>query len=325
MPAPAPAPVPAPVNPDLVTSVTPPTYAVGSVEKGAWDVLEHERAACGFGLLQQDSRLDVASHAHAFYLAQNSVDQGQFFLGHFEDPAPPYFYAAAPWDRAVRSGLPAGSLTTEILSSHIGFALTSAPPPLVAREALGASEMRGLLETVYHLAGALSSGRTGGVGSQLSSGALVAHPGNTFFAFDLVGEVSVDAKPQVLGGGTMATWPCAATVGVKGAFAPAQESPNPFPDIVDPNVVYGTPVYFKADAGSVLTVASATITKVADGTVLGTRVVTKSNDPAGHVGVNEAFMVPTTALAAGSSYAVTMTGTIDGAPIARTFTFATAP
>ena len=57
-------------NPDLATSVTPPTYPVGTTEKGAWDLMMCQRATCGFGLLQQDSRLDVASYAHAHYMVR---------------------------------------------------------------------------------------------------------------------------------------------------------------------------------------------------------------------------------------------------------------
>lgn len=64
--------------------------------------------------------------------------------------------------------------------------------------------------------------------------------------------------------GNIATWPCAGLTGVCGTFKPASESPTPFPDVTSTATVYGTPVYFKADAGSTLVVTTASVTKVSD-------------------------------------------------------------
>ena len=142
VPAPAPAPAPAPVNPDLVTSVTPATYAVGTVEKGAWDVLIAERQACGFGLLQQDTRLDVASANHARYLTALSVSTGVHQIGHFEDPSKPNFTGVYPWDRAIAQGFPSNQIDEILDSKGAIHASTSADQFLMAEAPLRCAECR---------------------------------------------------------------------------------------------------------------------------------------------------------------------------------------
>lgn len=312
------------VNPDLVTSVTPPTYAAGTTEKGAWDLLMAQRSACGFGLLQQDSRLDVASKAHTDYLVKNSLDRNLNVIGHFEDPTWTYFYGAGPDDRAAKALFPTG--VSEILDEVFSLQSVSLPAPRTAGEALGASSMRTLIETVYHARGAFWAGRSGGTGTSLATGPSAA-AGINQTQFRMVTEVSneADTLKQRLGTGNVATWPCSGLTGVRGTFAPANETPNPFPDVTSASTKYGTPIYFKADAGSTLVVTSATLTKLTDGTVLALRQLTKANDPAGEIGANEVFLVPTAALAPGSSYAASVTGTLTGTVFTKNFTFATAP
>ncbi len=317
-------PPPPGVNPDLVTSVTPPTYAPGTTEKGAWDLLMAQRSACGFGLLQQDSRLDVAAKAHTDYLVKNSLERKVTVLGHFEDPAWAYFYGIGPDDRVAKALFPTG--VSEILDEFWSLQSSSLPAPRTAGEALGASSMRTLIETVYHARGAFWAGRAGGTGSTLATGP-AATPGFNQTQFRMVAEVSneADTLKQKLGTGNLATWPCNGLTGVGGTFTPATEAPNPFPDVTSVSTKYGTPIYFKADAGSALVVTSATLTKSTDGTLLALRQLTKADDPAAGIGANEVFLVPTAALASGSSYAVSAAGTLAGTAFTKTFTFSTAP
>ena len=329
-PAPAPAPAPAVTNPDLVTSVTAPSYAVGSVEKGGWDLLMSQRQACGFGLIQQDTRLDVASAAHSHYLEQNSLDKLVTVVGHGEDSTWNYYTGGNPLDRVTHAGYPTANLglygsVTEILTNYSAFVPNGQAAPLVMTEATGAAQMRSLVETVYHLSGAMNAGRAGGVGVSNGTG---PSGSSSYFQqqFRLVADFALDGNnPQKLGSSTVATWPCAGLAGVGGTFKPATESPNPFPSVTDTSVAYGTPIYLKADAGSTLVVSTATVTKVSDGSVLALRQLNSSNDPSAEIGTNEWFLVPTTALAAGSSYSVSATGTLNSTAFTKTFTFATAP
>lgn len=321
-PAPVPALIPAPaVNPDLVTSVTLPTYAAGTPEKGGWDLLMAQRSTCGFGLLQQDTRLDVASEAHSNYLVQNSLRLLGTAVGHFEDPTYPFFTGNAPGDRATAAGYNGNVFEILAIRSILTF---SVGQQFTVDEALGATSMRDLIETVYHARGAFWAGRSGGIGAVAGFGP-AAQSGVTQSQYRITSEISSEANAQKLGTSTVASFPCNGTVGINGTFAPATESPNPFPSITDTAVKYGTPLYFKADEGSSLVITTGTVTKVSDGSALTLSQLNKANDPAAEITSNEVFLVPTSALAKASSYSVHVVGTVNGTPFTKDLTFSTAP
>ena len=321
--APTPSPAPA-TNPDLVLSVTAPTYSTGSVERGAWSVLMDERAACGFGLVQQETRLDAANAAHAKVLADLSIATKVSWGGHGEDSTKPGFTGANALDRAIHQGFPSTASVDEIVSADTALRSNTSGAQFVPNEAQGASSMRRLMGTVYHLSGAMYPGRLGGVGSARAS---TAYDSTTTFEVYRFGALiaTTDSNAQRLGSGVVATYPCVAAKHVSATFLPATESPNPFPDVTSSSVVYGTPVYLKVDASSVLAVTSATITRVSDSSSVPVRQVTRASDPAAQVGANEFFMVPTAALVPGADYAVAVTGTVDNVMFTKNFTFMPQP
>ena len=312
-PAPVAAPAPTPVtNPDLTTSASA-TYAAGSVEKGAWDVLQAERQACGFGLLQQDTRLDAANQGHANYLSRNSAEKGLFIYGHYQDKSFPYFTGVSPTDRMAASGFTfSGGDGREILDATDGGIVASP-------EQLGAASMRRLMATVYHLAGAMHAGRMAGAGS--AAQITTTRSGVLFrdfrFGFSVA---SADTNYQRLGTGNIATYPCEGSTAASASWRPALEVPGPFPEVTS-TTEYGTPVYFKADARSALVVTTASVVRVSTGSEVPAKLVTKANDPAGLVTSNEAFLVPTVPLVVGERYQVTAAGTLDGVAFSRGFTF----
>ena len=191
-------------------------------------------------------------------------------------------------------------------------------------EALGAASMRGLIETVYHARGAFWAGRSGGIGAVAAFGP-AAQAGVAQSQYRITSEISSEANTQKLGTGTVASFPCNGTVGINGTFAPATESPNPFPSITDTAVKYGTPLYFKTDEGSALVIAVGTVTKVSDGSVLTLTQLNKATDPVAQIGANEVFLVPLSALVKASNYSVHVVGTVNGMPYTKDFIFATAP
>ena len=218
------------VTQDMVTSVTPPTYPVGSVQKGAWDVLMSERQNCGFGLLQQDTRLDAASYAHEYYLAQNSIDTKGFVGGHNENPADSYFTGTNGLERAVAKGVPrvSGMSINEILDEQ-NIVRSRNTEYFPTSEARGASSMRRLVGSVYHLSGAMYAGRVGGVGAAHLSGPLGTNTMEVYRFGTLIGELA-GRNMQRLGSGNVVSYPCA-TARPNASFAPATEGPNPFPEI----------------------------------------------------------------------------------------------
>lgn len=307
----------------LVTQVVPSTYAAGTSTKGAWDVLISQRSACGFGLLQQDSRLDAAAASHARYLVENSISQRRWVVGHNEIKlGNEFFTGETPDDRVKAQGFP--FYTFELLAElSFGYADTI-NFPIVDNEALGANQMYGLIGTVYHGRGVFSNGLRGGVGTDFASGSTNT-PGQRATKFALIGELSSepDMMVQKLGAGKIASYPCNGLTGVRSTFSPATESPNPFPDVVESSVLYGTPIYFKADPGSNLLIYSATITRDSTGVNVDYRQISSGNDHALMITFNEVFLVPTSQLAVNETYTVNASGTLDGKLISKTFTFKT--
>lgn len=326
-PAPAPTPQPAPApspaaNSDLVTSVTPATYSSGSVELGGWTALLNARGTCGFGLLQQDSRLDAANAAHADYHAQNTQRQGSIVFDHYETAGLPGFTGVNPLDRARAKGWPLTMGVGEIIDAFYAVYPSGQASPFASSEALGREAMMQLIGTVYHLRGAMSAGRFGGVGS-----ASLIQPGpSTTTAYFFFGALlSSDPNPQRLGIRQVATYPCAGVQDVDPTFAPATESPNPFPTVTNPAVLYGTPIYVKVDPGQVLTLSTWSVQPSLGGAAAAVTVMTKTNDPAKEIGANEAFIVPTSALMSNTRYKVQIAGSIDSAAFTRSFEFTTGP
>jgi hypothetical protein len=122
----------------------------------------------------------------------------------------------------------------------------------------------------------------------------------------------------------MATYPCGGSTNIPSSFAPADESPNPFPNLTLSSQKVGPPIYVKVDAGQVLVVTSYSIKL--NSTVIPATLIDYDYDlsVAGEVGRNEVFLVPNVALTPYATYQVTLNGTINGTAFpARSFSFST--
>jgi hypothetical protein len=159
-----PAPAPVDVLPTIPVTIPEASYPSGTAERGAYNVLQSARVLCGFGAAQQNILLDAASLAHAKYLVDLSFATGTSVLNHTETSGVAGFTGVGLGDRAVYQGYNYGALA-EILEATSWDYRTQ--PNLPTMEARGASSMLNLMNTVYHLSGAMYEGRD--VGWVLSS------------------------------------------------------------------------------------------------------------------------------------------------------------
>lgn len=156
-------------GPDLQNVVPAPTYAAGSQEQAAWEVLNQARQACGFGMLAQDARLDAAAKAHAKYLDLNPA---LGLAAHEENTGASGFTGKTSTDRARAQGYP----------YNAGESL-----------AVPTKYMTNLLATVYHGKHVLEPAQHVGLG--FTSGEwLAVETGNRLY--------------QKLGKGVVANYPC---------------------------------------------------------------------------------------------------------------------
>lgn len=319
---------PASVLPTITMPVPASTYAAGSAELAGYTVLQQARALCGFGLLRQDAQLDAASLNHARYLTDVSLASETPVLSHYEDIASnPYYTGYYPWDRTAHTGY--GTQVAEILVGTWWDYDISAPSPVIPTlEQRGTESMRSLLNTVYHLAGAMFEGADVGFGVDIRTDSTSATARHEEYRFGVLN--GYETATLALGAGKVATYPCQGSSNIPAEFDPASESPNPFKDSVYVNAVVGPPIYLKVDPGQQLTVSSTSKIVSQNGDEVPFSVLTNANDPnidpvsrEPFVDVNEAFVIPTIPLERYTTYQVTLYGTIDKVAFTRSFEMST--
>ena len=75
------APPPAVLDTSIMTSVPAATYAAGTGERVAYDLLNAERQRCGLGLLAQNTKLDSAAAAQLKYSISNNTLTHRIYYG----------------------------------------------------------------------------------------------------------------------------------------------------------------------------------------------------------------------------------------------------
>lgn len=313
------------VAPTQTVTIPNSTYPANSVEHGAWTILQQGRMLCGFGALTQNANLDRAAVAHAIYLVNKSFTSATSELSHYErdinqrpDVNNPYYTGEYPWDRTNYQGY--GDQVAEILEATVWDYDSRNPPVFPTPEQRGANSMRSLMNTVYHLIGAMYHGSDVGLGADIQDVSLSGTSRREEYRFGSLN--GFQNNPIVLGPRVMATYPCEGSANIPTGFKPDSESPNPFPNMA-PGATVGPPIYLKVDAGQTLTLTSSNVSS--GGVNVPTVVLSHGNDPQHEIGLNEAFVVPAVALQPNTSYQVTLTYQIDGVAFSRSFTMTTEP
>lgn len=309
---------PGTVLPPTTVTIPAATYATGSAELGGYTVLQQARVLCGFGALRQDTRLDAAALKHARYLTSISSASGTSVLSHYEDITTNAYYTGYyPWDRTTATGY--GNQVAEILEATAWDYDTRNPPVFPALAQRGADSMRSLLNTVYHLTGAMYAGADVGFGADVQTITTGATSRREEYRFGSLNGYQTNTLK--LGSGQVASYPCQGSTDIPPAFVPANESPNPFPAMTSTSQTVGPPIYLKVDAGQVLRVTSSSVSQ--NGVSVPTTVLTAANDPNRDLGGNEVFVIPSIALSRNTTYQVSLAGTISGAPFSRSFSMST--
>lgn len=284
------------LNSYTLLSATPATASNYSGEAAAaFSRINQERNQCGFGLLAQNASIDAAATAHANY----SYGPGD---AHTETPGRSGFTGVHSWDRMLSKGYPGlsyGGGMGEVMSYGRGD-----------------YAVRLLLSGPYHLSAMVGSYRDIGFGYQ--SNAQI--PDVALLVVDLGSTAAVG--PHLMGAGEIKTYPCDGATGVNRQLK--GETPNPVPGRDLNTSPIGTPVFVQARDGQTLNITASAMTKVSTGAQVAMRMPTVStNDPNRLLAKNTGYVAPDAALEANTQYRVTVTGTNNGSPFTRTFTFTT--
>ncbi|WP_410199306.1 CAP domain-containing protein [Burkholderia cenocepacia] len=294
---------PNPSNPGTPSTTVPgtvdsPQYAAGSAQLAALNLLNQYRTQCGFPALKQNTVLDQASQAHSQYMGLNNgvtdseVSGNQGFTG------------ATYADRATHFGFPSGAIGAGVSG---GFAVTSNG---FSQSIAGTGFVNSLVAGVYHLSAVMYPTELAGFGEYETQSVVQGTTVTTAWQ-----SISLRNTSAVQLSSSPLTFPCQGVTGVP--YASHGETPTP------PNVsgMWGTPIAVVGNITDTVSLSNATLTTGSGQITL--QVLNASSDPNKLVQPNTAVAYSTSPLSPSTQYSATLTGTVNGQPFSRNFTFTT--
>lgn len=254
----------------------------------AWIAFRRQQA--GLTAPMRDTRLDLAAQAHARYQQLNNR------VTHEQSAADAGFTGETSSDR-VRAA--AYQFSEQAVADGEVIAATVEPDGFAAAEGLlGAIYHRYLLlQPQFDRAGAGSARRDGG------------------YTWLTVNFVATRMAP-VLGRGQFVVWPADGQQQVRPNFFSDQETPDPVPGADE----VGYPLSMHADLGARIAVERFVV-READGRDLLVRLLATANDAS--TLASAAAIVPLQPLRARTRYEAEFSGTVDGVPVQRRWSFTT--
>ncbi|MES2019545.1 MAG: CAP domain-containing protein [Pseudomonadota bacterium] len=272
--------------------VDPGTPAdTGSIATDGLNRLNLRRSQLGVPALTRNALLDSAAQHHSDYQRLNNI------VLHDETPGNPGFTGVTMLERLNYVGYTfSGSYAYgEVISAKATLS--------------GADLAEELITAIYHRFVIFEPKF-----KEIGAGAATGAANYTYFTTNFTAN---NGYGPGLGGGQIVAWPVNGQVGVTRKFLSDFEAPDPVPGLNE----VGYPVSVHADINAVLTVTSFTI-QPHGGANLNVQLLKRSVTDQ-HTPNSAAAIVPLTVLAASTTYDVTFTGTINGNPISKMWSFAT--
>ena len=297
----------------IVTSVPASTYPVGSEELAAFTKLNTERAACGFGLLKQDIRLDAAAKGHTDWQILNRFDS------HFQVAGTPGFTGITPQDRVTAASYAAAGTFTVHDEGETLIGTSN-------KVGVGAAAVLGLLNAPMHARGMISGATDIGlaVRSNLDVPGVTGARVSSWFDLAYLNITGTQEPPA----NTVLTYPCAGRTGIERQLL--NEDPNPVPGRDLATSPLGSSVQVRVRKGQTLRLTSYTMAEQNSGLAVVVRPPVGSqynNEPypntTGAFGLHETWVAADSALKANTAYTVNLGGTVDGVAFTKVFTFTT--
>ena len=289
----------------LVSSVPAPSYTGQALR--AFEVLNAERARCGFGQLAQNSLIDTAADGHSVWMLKNDLQV------HDQIPGTVGFTGTTVGDRLRAAGYPSARTLGEVIS------------PISDWTKNAEAGVRLLFNAPYHGLGLLRGYREVGIGFRTTRD--VDLPGE-FLSGKLTINLATSLAEvgQTPGNNMVRTYPCEGTQGVLHLLW--GESPSPVPDRDLVTRPLGSTVLVAGDVNRKLIITAASMTGPEGVAVALRPAVTESNDPNGAPGrayllSHEAFISADAPLATNATYQVSISGSNGAMPFSRTFSFTT--
>lgn len=290
----------------IVGVVSPANYVAGNDARNAYDYLNAQRQACGFGLLQQNAQLDTAAQGHTDYMLTNGMS-----LAHLQDSTKPGFTGTTLADRLTAAGYPTLGATEVVTAEDTTYGTN-----------FGQANVKAFLSAPYHGIALLRSYRDFGVGV----GTTTPAPGSVFPPNHImtINLGTTTIRPaQLLATNAIATYPCSGSTGM---FAKTyrNEAPAPIPGrnlLLNP---IGTPIYLKVRDGQNLVLTSTDLREVGSNTSETLLPLSRANDTNNMFSDNsEVILIPNAPLKFSTTYRLQASGTNNGQALTVDFTFTT--
>lgn len=252
--------------------------------------LNYRRQQAGVAVLTRNSLIDSAAAGHSNYQRLNTVT-------HVQEVGKPGFTGAQLLDRLKAVGY----ATPNYFYGEVISASTTNSGVYLAEE---------LITAIYHRF-AIFEPRFKEIGAGFSTSA----SGYTIFTNNFAAN---NGYGPGLGKGNVITWPVNGQTGILRNFFSDYEVPDP----VDNANEVGYPISVHADADVALTVASFSI-KPRNGNDLAVKLLSAAADPEKTKTRSAVSIVPLAVLAPSTVYDVSFTGTADGTPVSRNWSFTT--
>jgi hypothetical protein len=243
-------------------------------------------------VLARNAQLDRSAQAHSDYQRQNNT------VTHDEQAGKAGFTGATVEARVQAAGY---TLVPAYASGEIIAATTNNSGFYMAEE---------LVTAIYHRFVMFEP-----LFKDMGAGASTTSANYTYFTTNLG---ATRGYSPGLPSHTIATWPINGQTGVQPNFFSNYEEPDPVPNIDE----VGYPISVHANLTETLAVQSFTVRSRGGASNLPTRLLVRGQDPNTTM-TSVAAIIPLAPLAAKTTYDVSFTGTADGAPVSKTWSFTT--
>lgn len=265
----------------------------GDTATDGFNWINYRRLQAGLPALTRNSLIDAAALNHSNYQKTNNV------VSHAEVAGNPGFTGAGQLDRLKATGYTfntsADSAYGEVISA--------------TTDSSGFAAAEGLIAAIYHRFVIFEPVfKEGGAGAVGATGAY------TYFTDDFAAN---NGDGPGVGAGNVAVYPYAGQTRVPVDFFSDNESPDPVPNVNE----VGYPISVHANITSTVAVTTFTVRLHGAASDLPVRPLTYPADTS--TPASAAAIIPLAVLTEGSTYDVAFSGTVDGASVARNWSFTT--
>jgi len=267
--------------------------ATNNIATDGLNWINYRRSQIGMPALTRSSIIDVAAQGHSDYLRINNV------VTHEQTAGKPGYTGQRLQDRLTNAGYVFGAPNAigEVIS-----ATSNGTGFFMAEE---------LITAIYHRFVIFEP-----VFQEIGAGAASSSSNYNYFTADFV---TNNGYGNGIPAGTVVTWPVNGQTQVPANFFSDYEEPDPVPNANE----VGYPVSVHTNLTRTLVVQSFTIHAHGSSTNLQTRLLAQGQDANMANTPSAAAIVPLSPLAGATTYDVSFSGTVDGTPVTRNWSFTT--